>query len=151
MLGLPALIGMIVVGISVGVFAVHLAGGSKRPLLNDDTQTTLLFLQDYPETRIGPIVYTLDRRTAFFPLPDNRTGVVHGVGSKFLTRHLSQHDILSAMATGPADLMLRLHDITWPHPAFSFANETDRITVLDWLASAPVAAGENSNERTHVL
>jgi hypothetical protein len=142
---------MIVVGISVGVFAVHLAGGSKRPGLKDDAQTTLLFQQDYPETLVGVIVYTLGRRTAFLSLPDNHTGIVHGVGNKFLTRYISKHDILSATTAGAADLKVRLRDITWPHPTFSFADESDRTTVLDWLASAPVSAGENSNERTHVL
>ncbi|QND51441.1 hypothetical protein HB779_05650 [Phyllobacterium sp. 628] len=151
MLGLPVLIGMIVIGISVGVFAVHLAGGSNRPQLQDDAQTISRFLQDYPESRIGNIVYSQDRRTAFFALPGNHVGLVHGVGNKFLTRSVTHSDVMSVEAAGPAMLKLRLHDITWPRPVFSFASETDRNTVIKWLTPATVSAGGISNERTHVL
>ncbi|MGO4449992.1 hypothetical protein AB4Y96_13785 [Phyllobacterium sp. TAF24] len=146
MLGLPALIGMIVVGISVGVFAVHLAGGSKRPALADDQQAQSIFLLDYPESRIGTIIYTQSRRTAFLELPAHRTGIVHGMGNKFLTRNISLDDVHSAEPAGVLDLKLRLHDMTWPRQTFSFANETDRNTVRRWLS-----AGGITNERTHVL
>jgi hypothetical protein len=151
LLGLPALIGMIVVGISVGVLAVHLAGGSARPQLADDDETRSIFLADFPESRIGPIVYTRDRRTAFFELPTQRTGIVHGIGNKFLTRCISAPDVAGAEPAGDRALKVRWHDITWPRQTFSFASETERRIVRAWLQAAAMSAEGITHERAHVL
>ncbi|RZS87652.1 hypothetical protein EV217_0027 [Phyllobacterium myrsinacearum] len=151
MLGLPALIGMIVVGISVGVLAVHLAGGSERPQLADDGEARSIFLVDFPESRIGPIVYTHDRRTAFFELAMHRTGIVHGIGNKFLTRCISASDVASAEPAGDRALKVRWHDITWPRQTFSFASETDRSIVRAWLQASANSAEGITHERAHVL
>lgn len=151
MLGLPALIGMIVVGISVGVLAVHLAGGSERPRLVDDDETRSIFLVDFPESRIGAIVYAHNRRTAFFELPMHHTGIVHGMGNKFLTRHVSAPDIASAETAGDLSLKVRWHDITWPRQTFSFASEADRNIVRAWLRAPAISAEGITHERAHVL
>lgn len=140
LLGLPALIGMIVVGISVGVLAVHLAGGSARPQLADDDETRSIFLADFPESRIGPIVYTHDRRTAFFELPTHQTGIVHGIGNKFLTRCISASDVAGAEPVGEHALNVRWHDITWPRQTFSFASDTERRIVRAWLQAPAMSA-----------
>lgn len=151
MLGLPALIGMIVVGVSVGVLAVHMAGGSERPRLIDDDETRSLFLLDFPESRIGPIVYATNRRTAFFELPMHHTGIVHGIGNRFLTRCISAPDIASAETAADLSLKVRWHDITWPRQTFSFASETDRNTVWNWLQAPAISAEGITHERAHVL
>lgn len=151
MLGLPALIGMIVVGISVGVLAVHLAGGSERPQLPDDDETRSIFHVDFPDSSIGLIVYTQDRRTAFFELPMHRTGIVHGIGNKFLTRCICASDVASAEPAGDLALKVRWHDITWPRQTFSFAGETDLSLVRGWLQAPAISAEGISHERAHVL
>lgn len=133
MLGLSTLIVMIVVGVTIAILATHFMGGSKQPLLNDDEQTKSIFLQDFPETTIGPIIYPNDRRTAFFQLQESRVGIVHGIGNRFLTKQISPSEILSAEAVGATELKLRLRDFTWPKAKFSFVDEASRNNVRSWL------------------
>lgn len=150
-MGLGTLIIMIMIGLPVAIFATHFAGGSSRPSLQTDEQTISIFHQDFPQEPIEHIIYSADRRIAFFPLEDNRTGVVYGFGNRFLTRELSPSDVISAQLTGPAGLKLVLRDFTWPASTFSFSDTTSRDTVMNWLA-ANLSHGEDSvDDRSSVL
>lgn len=134
MLSLPVLIGMIAAGIITGVLAVHFFGGNKQGVLNSDTEVIERFRQDYPESSIGIIYFTRDRRTAFFDLPQQGTGVVHAVGAKFLTRIVQADDIQEIRKQDETRLFLHMHDFTWPAAVFSFADKKTRDVVCDWLA-----------------
>ncbi|MDM7851690.1 hypothetical protein [Pseudochrobactrum kiredjianiae] len=134
MLSLPVLIGMIAAGIIAGVLAVHFLGGNKQSVLNSDTEVIARFRQDYPESSIGIIYFTRDHRAAFFDLPQQGTGIVHGVGAKFLTRILQTGDIQEIRKQDETRLFLRMHDFTWPAATFSFKDKKTRDVVCDWLA-----------------
>ncbi len=134
MLSLPVLIGMIAAGIIGGVLAVHFLGGNKQSVLSNDTEVIARFRQDYPECGISGIYFTRDRRTAFFDLPQQGTGIVHGVGAKFLTRILQNGDIQEIRKQDETRLFMRMHDFTWPAASFSFNDKKTRDEVCDWLA-----------------
>ncbi len=134
MLSLPVLIGMIAAGIIGGVLAVHFLGGNKQSVLSNDTEVIARFRQDYPECGISEIYFTRDRRTAFFDLPQQGTGIVHGVGAKFLTRILKTDDIQEIRKQDETRLFMRMHDFTWPAASFSFNDKKTRDVVCDWLA-----------------
>ena len=133
MLSLPVLIGMIVAGIVTGAVAVHLLGGNRQAVLNSDKDVLERFRQDYPESLITRIYYTQDRRTAFFDLPQQGTGIVHAVGAKFLTRILKAQDIAEIRKQDETRLFLQMHDFTWPAAAFSFDDKKTRDQVCEWL------------------
>lgn len=133
MLSLPVLIGMIAAGIITGVLAVHFLGGNKQSILNSDTEVIERFRQDYPESLISFIYYTRDRRTAFFDLPQQGTGIVHGVGAKFLTRIVQAEDILEIRKQDETRLYLRMRDFTWPAASFAFNDKKTRDQVCGWL------------------
>ena len=133
MLSLPVLIVMIVAGIITGVLAVHFLGGGRQAILNNNTDVLTRFHQDYPESRINEICYTQDRRTAFFDLPEQGTGIVHAVGAKFLTRILKPQDILDMQKQGEAGLFVRMDDFTWPAASFTFGDQVSRNQVYSWL------------------
>lgn len=134
MLSLPVLIGMIAAGIIGGVLAVHFLGGTKQSVLNSDTEVIARFRQDYPECGISEIYFTQDRRTAFFDLPQQGTGIVHGVGAKFLTRILQNSDIQEIRKQDETRLFMRMHDFTWPAASFSFKDKKTRDEVCELLA-----------------
>ena len=133
MLSLPVLIGMIVAGIITGVLAVHFLGGGRQAVLNNNTDVLTRFHQDYPESRINEICYTQDRRTAFFDLPEQGTGIVHAVGAKFLTRIVKVQDILDMRKQDEAGLFVRMDDFTWPAASFTFGDQASRNQVYSWL------------------
>ncbi|MDR0252557.1 MAG: hypothetical protein LBI75_05180 [Brucellaceae bacterium] len=133
MLSLPVLIGMIVAGILTGVLAVHFLGGNKQAVLNSDQDVLERFRQDYPESRINVICYTRDRRTAFFDLAQQGTGIVHAVGAKYLTRILQADNIAALRKQDETRLFLKMHDFTWPAASFTFSDKITRDQVCDWL------------------
>jgi hypothetical protein len=124
---------MITIGVAFAFLATHFLGGSNRPRLNDDARAAAIFHQDFPETAIKLIIYSNDRRTAFLSLAQNRVGIVQGMGNKFLTRQIIPSEILLAEAIGATELKLGLSDFTLPRTKFSFANETSRNAVRNWL------------------
>ncbi|HWT62658.1 MAG TPA: hypothetical protein VN150_08740 [Ochrobactrum sp.] len=126
---------MVIVGIGLGVLAIHfLGGGTKRSILAGDEMVRERFHLDYPETEIGEICYSDDRRTAFFPLKGLGTGVVHSVGDRFLTRCLIASDVLALEEKGDAELTLHMKDFTWPKVKLVFSDAIDRKKVKDWLS-----------------
>lgn len=138
LLSLPVLIGMIVAGILTGVLAVHFLGGNRQAVLNSDQDVLERFRQDYPESRIpesriNVICYTRDRRTAFFDLAQQGTGIVHAVGAKYLTRILQADNIAALRKQDETRLFLKMHDFTWPAASFTFSDKITRDQVCDWL------------------
>lgn len=133
---------MIIAGIITGVLAVHFLSNSKPSVFGCDDDVTARFHQDYPESLINAIVYSDDRRSAFFELPDGheqsavQIGLVHGIGAKFLTRIFDGATLLEISKQGDAGLYLRMDDFGWPAAKFTFTDAATRDTVFDWLSGA---------------
>lgn len=130
---------MIIAGIIIGVLAVHFLGGSKASILATDDDVIERFHQDYPESRITTIIYTADRRSAFFAMLDDfnssvvKTGLVHGIGAKFLTRIFEKHAFIEVKEQGDTSLYLRMDDFGWPAVSFTFNDTVARNKVCNWL------------------
>lgn len=128
---------MVIAGIGFGVLAIHfLGGGTKRSILSDDETVKERFFVDYPEIEIGEICYTNDRRTAFFPLGEAKTGIVHSIGDRFLTRCVGASDVLAPEKKGDTELILHMQDFTWPKARLLFSNAADRERVINWLSGS---------------
>ncbi|MCD4513433.1 hypothetical protein LQT97_19565 [Brucella pseudogrignonensis] len=135
---------MVIAGIGFGVLAIHfLGGGVKRSILASDEIVKARFHIDYPEIAISEICYTEDRRTAFFPLREAETGIVHGVGDRFLTRCVAASDVLALEEKGSAELILHMKDFTWPKARLLFSDAADRQRVIDWLSGSDGERGRN--------
>lgn len=122
MISLPVLVVMVAVGISLAVAAVHFTGGSRATRLADSRQALDRFAVDFPDLEPGAVRLTQNGDTAFIELGDERTGIVHTIGDRFLTRIVTPSDIELARFDGSNALTLRLKDFTWRGGHFAFAD-----------------------------
>lgn len=130
-MSLPLLVAIVVIGISVGVLAVHFTGGSKIATLADDGHAARLLLADFPNERPGQAHLTQDLQSAFMQLPGGRVGIVQAFGDGFFTRIITAGDIASLRVRDPAILSIRFRDFTWTGGNFHFAERA----VVDTFAS----------------
>lgn len=121
-MSLPILIALVVVGITVGVLAVHLTGGSKRSAIADADHASRLFSADFPKERLGCTYLTSDNQSAFIEMSDDRVGIVQSFGDGFFTRIVNAGDVASVRLRDPAILSIRFRDFTWTGGHFHFAN-----------------------------
>lgn len=119
-MSLPLLVAIVVIGISVGVLAVHFTGGSKIATLVDGEHAARLLLADFPKEKPGKAHLTEDRQSAFMTLPNGRVGIVQAFGDGFFTRIITAGDIASLRLRDPATLSVRFRDFTWTGGHFHF-------------------------------
>ncbi|CAM5610244.1 hypothetical protein MAUB1S_10355 [Mycolicibacterium aubagnense] len=122
MISLPVLVVMVVVGISMAVAAVHFTGGSRVMRLVDAGQAMDRFAVDFPDLTPGTIQLTENGDTAFIDLGDGRTGIVHVIGDRFLTRVVAPSEIEFARLGNDRILTLRFKDFTWREGRFAFTD-----------------------------
>ncbi|HEV2506832.1 MAG TPA: hypothetical protein VGV39_27420 [Mesorhizobium sp.] len=124
MISLPVLVMMVVVGISMAVAAVHFTGGSRVTQLIDAGQALDRFAEDFPDLKPEAVQLTENGDTAFIELGDGRTGIVHAIGDRFLTRIVTPAEIEFAGLDDGNFLTLRFKDFTWRGGRFAFADAT---------------------------
>lgn len=124
-MSLPLLVAMVVVGIAAIVVAVHLTGGTRRAVLADEEAARARFAVDYPRERVGDVVLSNVRETAFLGLEGGRTGIVQSLGGHFLTRIVRPGEVARLEQPSETTLRLRLRDITWPGGSFDFASAAE--------------------------
>jgi hypothetical protein len=130
---LELLAGMVVVGLSLVIGAVHFSGLS-RPARIDAAGTAIArFLVDFPDESPGETIVTVDGRDAFIALAQHRVGMVHAIGDRFLTRILRAGMVTSVALPAPDKLELRLADFTLPRELTSFRNAAEAARVEGWL------------------
>jgi hypothetical protein len=115
---LGALVGF---GVALIVFLVHLAGGSRKAILDSDVAVTRRFREDFPTFTPGQVIRTASGDAGFLLLNDGSTGLVHALGDSFLTRHLIGGSIKSAKSDG-STLSLRFDDFSFPAAAYLFSD-----------------------------
>lgn len=130
MISLPVLVVMVVVGISMAVAAVHFTGGSRTAGLADARQALDRFVVDFPDLNPRAIQLTENGNTAFLELADGRTGIVHAIGDRFLTRVVTPAEIELAGLDDSKVLTLRLKDFTWRGGRFAFADAAAALAVF---------------------
>jgi hypothetical protein len=119
-MSLPILVAIVVVGISLTVAAVHFTGGGKLAVMSDGQEALRIFARDHPEETATIVHLTADRRAAFLALPGSRTGIVRGIGDRYLTRVVTPCDVKAVARNGPGIVSIHLRDFTWRGGDFEF-------------------------------
>lgn len=122
---------MVASGIGLTVTLVHLTGGSRRAVLQDEVSAVRRFSLDFPDRHVGKVFLTDDGYTAFLTLPHARVGIVHAIGSKFLTRVVGEADLMEAPHASAKAVSLRFRDVTWGGGSFTFSDTASANAVLD--------------------
>lgn len=133
LISLPVLVTMVVVGISMAVAAVHFTGGSRVTRLVDTRQALDRFAEDFPDLKPGTVQLTEHGDTAFIDLGDGRTGIVHTIGDRFLTRIVTPTEIEFVGLDDSKVMTLHLKDFTWRGGRFAFADAADARAVFNAL------------------
>jgi hypothetical protein len=123
-LPLPVLVAVVTCGIALIVLVVHLTGGSRPAELGSEQDALERFAIDYPEVAISRCILSTDRRDAVLETDDGHVGLVHAIGSKYLTRFVNRGEIAaspSAVKAGAVDL--DTGDITWPRAELHFDDD----------------------------
>lgn len=134
-MSLPVLVAIVAVGIALVVVAVHFTGGTRRAVLNLESDARRRFADDFPDEQVVAVRLTAARGSAFLKLRDRRTGIVQAVGGRFLTRIVTPAEVVNISRPDPATISLRLRDFTWPGGDFRFSTEAEALAVMDMLTS----------------
>jgi hypothetical protein len=129
-------VAVVAVGIALVVLAVHLSGGSRVAEIADADAALDRFRIDYPEVEALRCILSSDRRDAVLELADGHVGLVHAIGSKYLTRFVTRGEMAAvASATEDGGVDLNTGDITWPRAHMRFADSETARMVADMFAS----------------
>lgn len=126
---LPLLLLLVVIGVSLVVGAVHLAGGTKTSSLLDKSKVLDRFAIDFPEFSSERIVIASDHNVAV--LIDDRSaiaGLVVVMGAHSLTRILDAN-FLNSVTRSDKGLALGLSDMTLPVVDIVLSDEEDILAV----------------------
>jgi hypothetical protein len=97
-LPLPVLVAIVGVGIALVVLVVHLTGGSRIAEIAGKGAAVERFRIDFPDVEVIRCIISSDRRDAVLELSDGHVGLVHAIGSNYLTRFVNRGE----MAAMPA-------------------------------------------------
>lgn len=142
---LPVLVAIVVGGIAVVVLVVHLTGGSRVAEIASDDVALERFLVDYPEVAATRCIISSDRRDAVLELADGHVGLVHAVGSNYLTRFVNRGEMAAVPSEKEEGVVdLNTGDITWPRAHMHFTDNDTARMVADMFAST---LGATANKR----
>lgn len=133
---LPMLVAIVAGGIALVVLLVHLTGGSRVAAIEGEEQARARFAIDYPEVETVRCILSADRRDAVLELADGHVGLVHAIGSNYLTRFVSRGEMTAQVSdteTGVVNLMTR--DLTWPRAHMIFDDDETARKVASLFAS----------------
>jgi hypothetical protein len=122
-------LGLLVVGgVSLIVYLVHAAGGSRTAMLANTSAAIARFAEDYPDEVPSSVHLTKDNSAAFLALPEKTVGLIHPVGDCFLTRIITADDVKNISASAE-NLTLKIADFSFTGGAYKFASEAERQAV----------------------
>ena len=126
---LPLLLLLVVIGVSLVVGAVHLAGGSNISALLDEKAAIERFTIDFPDFENTKTVLASDHNVAV--LINDRSaiaGLVVVMGAHSLTRILDA-DFLYSVTRSDKGLVLGLADMTLPVVDIVLSNEEEVLEI----------------------
>lgn len=135
-MSLPVLVILVVVGIAAIVLAVHLTGGTRDAVLEDEAAARARFAVDHPRERPRQTRLTATGDAAFLELDRGRTGIVRSFGGHFLTRIVGASDVARLERAAAQSLVVVARDFTWRGGRFDFATPADADRVAEWLVPA---------------
>lgn len=127
-------LGLLVVGgISLIVYLVHAAGGSRKAKLVNIQAALDRFAEDYPDIKPAAGYLTSDGTAAFLELQNRSLGLVQAFGDCFLTRVITATDVLKVSAQ---DLRIRLEfsDFTFKGGTYDFSQKSTHQSVRKLLS-----------------
>jgi hypothetical protein len=127
---------MVVAGLSLVIGAVHFSGMSRPARIGDAEAARARFLLDYPGEHTGEVAISDDGRVAFIALDGGRTGLVHAIGARFVTRILQPLSVKEVRCDESGGLALRLTDFTLPAERAHFTSASEAAKVSRWLSGA---------------
>ena len=127
---------LVVIGVGGVVLAIHLSGGTITVALESEKAAIERFTEDYPEADVRRTIISSNNQTAILALGDGGAGVVHAIGDRFLTRHMSEVGPYVVQPEGDIILSLQLDDISWRGARIEFESQFDRNAALDILKPA---------------
>lgn len=122
-MSLPILLIMVVAGVSMVGFAVHLSGGSRDVALASADAAKARFAEDFPDDRVEQVFMAAKGEGAILRLSDGAVGIVHNFGDRFVTRRLAAGSAIDVRDDGPQGFALLLHEHAWPQVRFRFDDE----------------------------
>ena len=128
-MALPLLLMLVVIGVSLVVGAVHLAGGSKTSQLRDENTALERFAFDFPDFLASKTMLASDHNVAV--LIDEKSanaGLVVVMGAHSLTRLLDAN-FLNSVTRSNNGLVLGLADMTLPVVDIVLSNEEDILEI----------------------
>lgn len=125
---------LVVLGISGGVWLVHLSGGSRVATIADYAQAIIRFQLDFPSVTPSKVIITKSGNAAFLNIGQEGVGLLHAIGDGFLTRILSANDIVSA-TRNDLTLTLKLNDFTFRGDTYTFNDQQTTSAVLVLLSA----------------
>lgn len=132
-------LGLLVVGgVSLIVYLVHAAGGSRKAILANEQAVRARFAEDYPDEVPSTIHLTKGNSAAFLSLPDKTVGLIHPVGDCFLTRILTAQDITSINSNAES-LTLKIADYSFSGGTYEFATQAERQSVQNLIENMGVS------------
>jgi hypothetical protein len=134
-LPLPILVAVVGIGIAAIVIAVHLMGGTAVAEFTSSDEAIDRFRIDYPETNVVACHISRNRRDAVLELADGHVGLVHAIGSKYLTRSIRGGE-MAARSTETGTVEIDTHDITWPRARMEFEDQETARGVAELIGSA---------------
>jgi hypothetical protein len=127
---------MVVAGLSLVICAVHFSGMSRPARIASEESARARFLIDYPDEEIGEIAISDDGKAAFIALAGGRTGLVHAIGARYITRILQPQSLREVRCDESGGLALRLRDFTLPAEHAHFTSASEAAKVSRWLSGA---------------
>ena len=134
-MSLPILVAVVGIGIAAIVIAVHLMGGTVVAEFTSPDEAIVRFRIDYPEANVAACHISRNRRDAVLELADGHVGLVHAIGSKYLTRSIRGGE-MATRATGKGTVEIDTHDITWPRARMEFEDQETARKVAELIGSS---------------
>jgi hypothetical protein len=120
-------------GISLIVYLVHAAGGSRRAKLVNIQAALDRFAEDYPDMKPVGVYLTKDGSAAFLDLQNHTVGLVQAFGDCFLTRVIAATDVLK-MSGQDLRIKLDFSDFTFKGGMYDFAQASTQQSVQKLLS-----------------
>lgn len=124
-MSLPLLLVLVLVGVSLVVGAVHLAGGSRKHRISNEDEARQRFFEDFPEFSSDKIILGTDHNVAVLLNDSSKAaGLVVVMGVHSLTR-LLDHSLLNSVTRSNQGLVFGLADMTLPIVDIVLGNADD--------------------------
>ncbi len=136
---LSVLVTVVICGIALVVLTVHLTGGSRVAHIESDKKAVDRFTKDYPEAEPVRCIISVNRRDAVVELADGHVGLVHAIGSHFLTRFVASDEISARLhQSRKCTVDLLIHDLTWPRAQMTFGDDETAQYVANLFSFEPI-------------